>query len=84
VDRVLGPSTFKRFVSIRESRTWPNFCQGTVAEMLRDRGREIYDVIRYFGSGRKFFTSNFRNIRGGRDRFQEVFPDEGDVDFVRH
>jgi len=39
--------------------------------MLRDPGREIYDVIRYFGSRQKIFNVHFRNIRGGRDRFQE-------------
>jgi len=26
---------------------------------------------------------HFRNIRGGRDNFLEVYPDEGDVDFVK-
>ena len=26
---------------------------------------------------------HFRNIRGHRDEFIEVFPDEGDVDFVK-
>jgi mannonate dehydratase len=51
--------------------------------MLDDPGREIFDVIRYFGSRGKIFNVHFRNIRGHRDDFQEVFPDEGDIDFVR-
>jgi mannonate dehydratase len=51
--------------------------------MLEDPGKEIFDVIRYFGSRKKIFNVHFRNIRGRRNDFQEVYPDEGDVDFVR-
>ena len=40
-------------------------------------------MIRYFGSRGKIFNVHFRNIRGHRDDFVEVFPDEGDVDFVK-
>jgi len=60
-----------------------NFCQGTVSEMLQKPGEEIFDVIRYFGTRHKIFNVHFRNIRGHRDNFAEVYPDEGDVDFVR-
>jgi mannonate dehydratase len=60
-----------------------NFCQGSVAEMLVDPGREIYDVIRYFGSRGKIFNVHFRNIKGGYLNFQETFPDDGDVDMIR-
>ena len=85
VSRVLGSvAGLKKFVSMRPSPYHGlNFCQGTVAEMLQDPGKEIYDVIRYFGSRRKIFNVHFRNIRGRRDDFIEVFPDEGDVDMVK-
>ena len=85
VDRVLGTvDGLKRFVSIRESPYHGlNFCQGTVSEMLQDPKTEIFDVIRYFGTRKKIFNVHFRNIRGRRDNFVEVFPDEGDVDFVK-
>jgi mannonate dehydratase len=82
VDRVLGTvDGLKRFITIQESPYHGlNFCQGTVSEMLADPGKEIFDVIRYFGTRQKIFNVHFRNIRGHRDDFVEVYPDEGDVD----
>jgi mannonate dehydratase len=85
VVRVLGTvDGLKKFITIRESPYHGlNFCQGTVSEMLDDPGKQIYDVIRYFGTRKKIFNVHFRNIRGHRDDFQEVYPDEGDIDFVK-
>jgi len=85
VDRVLGSvDGLKRFVEIAPSRYHGlNFCQGTVSEMLKEPGKEVYDVIRYFGSRGKLFNVHFRNIKGGFLNFQETFPDDGDVDMLR-
>ena len=58
-----------------------NFCQGTVCEQLDNPRKEIPEVIRYFGSRKKIFNVHFRNIKGKRLNFTEVFPDEGDADF---
>jgi mannonate dehydratase len=74
----------KKFVSIKESPYHGlNFCQGTVSEMLQDPGKEVYDVIRWFGSRKKIFNVHFRNILGHRDEFMEVGPDEGSVDMFK-
>lgn len=85
VHTVLGSvAGLKRFVEIKPSKYHGlNFCQGTVSEMLREPGREIYDVIRYFGSRGKIFNVHFRNIRGGFLNFQETFIDDGDVDMLK-
>ena len=86
IDQVLGTvEGMKRFVSIRESPYHGlNFCQGTVAEMLQDPGKEIYDVIRWFGERRKIFSVHFRNIKGHRGDFiAEIPPDAGDVNMAR-
>ena len=85
VNRVLGTvDGLKRFVAIQESAYHGlNFCQGTVSEDLEKPAVEIFDVIRYFGTRKKIFNVHFRNIRGHRNNFVEVFPDEGDIDFVK-
>jgi mannonate dehydratase len=47
-----------------------------------DPPRQIGEVIRYFDLRGRIFAVHFRNIRGRRGDFQEVFPDEGDVDML--
>ncbi len=85
INRVLGTiDGLKKFVSIHESPYHGlNFCQGTVSEALHNPSVEIFDVIRWFGTRKKIFNVHFRNIRGHRNDFEEVFPDEGDIDFVK-
>jgi mannonate dehydratase len=85
VQTVLGSvDGLKHFIGLSSSKYHGlNFCQGTVAEMLKNPGAEIFDVIRYFGSRGKIFNVHFRNIRGGFLDFQETFIDDGDVDMLR-
>ncbi len=84
VPRVLGtPAGLQRFVAIKESPYHGlNLCLGTTAEMLQDPATQIHDVIRELGGRNKIFNIHFRNIRGRRDDFQEVYPDEGDMNMV--
>jgi mannonate dehydratase len=84
IDTVLGTvAGLKQFVALRDSPFHGlNLCVGSVAEMLQDPAREIGEVVRYFGERKKIFNVHFRNIRGKRDDFREVFPDEGDMDMV--
>ena len=86
ITNVLGTiDGMKRFISMYENPYHGlNFCQGTVSQNLVNPKTELFDVIRYFGSRKKIFNVHFRNITGGRDNFvAEMFPDEGDVDFVQ-
>ncbi|MCP8938325.1 mannonate dehydratase [Alsobacter sp. SYSU M60028] len=85
VTRVLGTvDGLKKFVLMRESPYHGlNFCQGTVGEMLDDPAAEIDDVIRWFGQRGKLFNVHFRNIKGRKLSFVEVFPEEGDMDMLK-
>jgi mannonate dehydratase len=85
VHRVLGSvEGLKKFIDIQASPYHGlNFCQGTICEMLEEPNKEIFDVIRYFGTRKKIFNVHFRNIRGKFLNFQEVYPDEGDVNMLQ-
>ncbi len=85
VHTVLGSvAGLKRFVDLAPSQYHGlNFCQGTVSEMLKKPGEEIYEVISYFGSRGKIFNVHFRNIRGGFLNFQETFIDDGEVNMLK-
>ena len=86
VDRVLGgPEGFRRFIEIVPSDyCGVNLCLGCMAEASTDPCNEVPDIIRYFGSRGKIFLCHFRNIVGGRNKFQEVWPDEGVMNMHRN
>jgi mannonate dehydratase len=82
IEHVMGSADgLRRFLALSTSRHHGlNFCQGTVAEMFREPGKSMIPVIEEFAASGRIFMVHFRNIRGGYLDFQEVFPDEGDVD----
>ncbi|OZI31472.1 mannonate dehydratase [Bordetella genomosp. 10] len=82
IEHVVGSvDGLRRFLALSPSRNHGlNFCQGTVAEMFERPGRHMTAVIEEFARTGRIFMVHFRNIRGGYLDFEEVFPDEGDVD----
>lgn len=85
IEHVVGSADgLRRFLSLSSSpRHGLNFCQGTVAEMFTDPGTALIQLIEEMAATGRIFMVHFRNIRGGYLDFQEVFPDEGDVDMLQ-
>jgi len=85
VEHVMGSADgIRRFLALSDSPNHGlNFCQGTVAEMFERPGEAMIPVIEEFAATGRIFMVHFRNIRGGYLDFQEVFPDEGDVDMFQ-
>jgi mannonate dehydratase len=87
ITRWNSPDVFegiKRFASLYDSKYHGfNLCLGTVAEGLKDPKTEILPVIKWIGERNQIFNIHFRNIKGGWDRFQEVYPDNGDMDMYQ-
>lgn len=85
IEHVMGSvQGVRRFLALSGSRNHGlNFCQGTMAEMMRKPGETLIPVIEEFAASGRIFMVHFRNIRGGYLDFQEVFPDEGDVDMFQ-
>ncbi len=82
IEHVVGSADgLRKFLSLSGSKNHGlNFCQGTVAEMFTEPGNAMIPLIEEIASSGRIFMVHFRNIRGGYLDFQEVFPDEGDVD----
>jgi mannonate dehydratase len=52
------------------------------AEGLRDPATEIFPILEYLGSRNQIVNVHLRNIKGGWGYFEEVYPDNGDMNFV--
>jgi len=82
-----SPSIFdsiKRYESIVE-RPYNGFqlCLGTTAEGLKNPGTGVLPIVQYLGERGKIYQIHMRNIRGGLHKFEEVYPDEGEMDFFK-
>ncbi len=60
-----------------------NFCIGSIAEGLKDPKNEIIPIIEWVGARKQIFNIHLRNIKGGWNDFMEVYPDNGDMDFLQ-
>jgi len=82
-----SPSVFeaiKRYEAIVDS-PYNGFqlCLGTTGEGLKNPKTEILPIVQYLGERGKIHQIHMRNIRGGLHDFDEVFPDEGVMDFFQ-
>jgi mannonate dehydratase len=82
-----SPSIFealKRYEAVVDS-PYNGFqlCLGTTGEGLTNPRTEILPIVKYLGERGKIYQIHMRNIRGGLHDFAEVYPDEGDMDFLQ-
>lgn len=74
----------KRFADLYDSPSHGfNLCVGSVAEGLVNPREEVLPVIEWLGNRKQIFNVHLRNIKGGWNNFQEVYPDNGDMDFAQ-
>lgn len=75
---------FKRYEAIVDS-PYNGFqlCLGTTAEGLKNPAKEVLPIVEYLGKKGKIHQIHMRNVRGGLNDFAEVYPDEGDMDFLK-
>jgi mannonate dehydratase len=75
---------FKRYEAIIDS-PYNGFqlCLGTTAEGLKNPATDVLPIVKYLGERGKIHQVHMRNIRGGLYNFAEVYPDEGDMDFLK-
>lgn len=85
ITRWNSPDVFKgikRFAELYDSPNHGfNLCLGTTAEGLKNPKTEILPIIKWVGERNQIFNIHLRNIKGGFNDFQEVYPDNGDMDF---
>ncbi|MEO5996650.1 MAG: mannonate dehydratase [Chitinophagaceae bacterium] len=87
VDKIKGISrimttvdNFKRLVDLYPSPSnGITMCQGNFSLM----GADIPTTVKYFGKRKLIHFVHFRNVRGGKFKFEETFHDEGQIDMYK-
>lgn len=87
VDNIKGISrimttvdNFKKLVDLVPSPSnGITLCQGNFSLM----GADIPTVAEYFGKRKLIHFVHFRNVRGGKFKFEETFHDEGQIDMYK-
>ena len=86
ITRWNSPDVFEGIKSFAQLYDSPshgfNLCLGSTAEGLENPKTEILPIIKWVGERNQIFNVHLRNIQGGWNNFREVFPDNGDMDFV--
>lgn len=59
------------------------FCVGTWAEGGDKMGKDVFEVIKYFGDKGKIQEIHFRNVTSPLPDFVETFPDDGYLDMYQ-
>ena len=66
------------------SRHWGlTFCVGTWMEGGDQMGKDVFEMIKDFGSRGKIVTVHFRNVSSPLPRFVETFLDDGYTDMYQ-
>jgi len=71
---------FKKLVDLVPSPSnGITLCQGNFSLM----GADIPTIAKYFGKRKLIHFVHFRNVRGGKFKFEETFHDEGQIDMYK-
>jgi mannonate dehydratase len=66
------------------SKNWGlTFCVGTWSEGGDKMGKNVFEMIKDFGSRGRLLEVHFRNVTGPMPHFDETFPDDGYMDMYR-
>ena len=84
VNALGGFDGYKRYIELSPSPYHGvHLCMGCMAESCVDPAKEAPAILQYLSERNKIFDLHYRNIIGGRNKFAEVYPDEGVVNMHR-